>query len=125
MTLPAWPVDLPSLPLRAGYGASLPDPLRRTDMEDGPGLARRKRLSVWSAVSLQVPLRSAAEVQALKAFWQTTLNCGQKRFTAPVWTFEGQTETKTCRFTGAGPAFSPFSRSGTAFASISIEVLDF
>lgn len=128
MTLPVWPDTLPEYVLREGFQAAGVEATVRTEMEDGPGYVRRKRLNIWTPVEIRLFLRSAQQVTELKGFWRNTLNCGQSRFTAPIYTFEGTGSgyvLKTCMWDGPGPTFTPYGGPNQPMASFRVKVLDF
>ncbi|MBB3020638.1 hypothetical protein FHR70_003724 [Microvirga lupini] len=81
----AWPVSLPIEVVQDGTGiVRLTPPPIRTDMEDGPGRARRRSTTTWSDVNVRLKL-THAEFLTFQAFHRDTLNHGASRFTMPVW----------------------------------------
>lgn len=126
MTLPVWPTELPEYVLRDGFGAEGPNPNEETEMEDGQPYVRRRALTLWTPVTLKVFLRTPSQVTALKTFWRQTLNCGVKRFTMPVYTFDGPGYVdKTCLWSGKGPDYAPYAGPNQPAASFRIKVLDY
>jgi hypothetical protein len=126
MTLPVWPATLPQQVFTDGYTAEGIDPNVRTPMEDGQPYVRRKVLTLWTPITVKVYLETVEQVTALKTFWRVTLNCGSKRFTMPVHTFDGPGYvSKTCLWDGPGPAYSPFDGADQPTATFKVKVLDF
>lgn len=96
MALPSWPAGFPVRPDASGanIGPLYQEPIR-TDMEDGPGRARRRSTTTWSEVAFKYAL-THAQWPAFQAFVRDTLNHGSSAFTMPVWK-PGTTGTPTDR----------------------------
>lgn len=94
MTDPIWPEDLPAAPLASGFMETLPDTVLRTQMDMGPAKTRQRTTAGMGKLSLGY-LLTAAQVAALRSFYQTTLAGGSLRFqiTHPV-----TAENILCRF---------------------------
>lgn len=79
MTIPSWPASLPSALLVRGYSESLPDVTLRTQMDAGPAKVRRRFTAGVRPVSGR-QVMTAAQVAALRTFYETTLLGGSLRF---------------------------------------------
>lgn len=85
MTLPAWPVSLPTIPLLAGTGIeSLHEPTTDTEVEDGPARAERTSTATWATIAGRFKL-TGSQFATYQAFVRDTLGHGASRFTMPVW----------------------------------------
>lgn len=80
-----WPGGLPIEVVQEGTGIVrlTPSPLR-TEMEDGPGRARRRSTTTWSEVNVRLKF-THAEFLVFQAFHRDTLSHGASRFTMRVW----------------------------------------
>lgn len=96
MPVAAWPVSLPSRPLRSSWSPGAPEGMQtERDMEDGPPLARRKRLGAWTPVQPTLRL-TAAQLDVFEAFWRADIAYGADVFDMPVWTGSAY-ETRRCK----------------------------
>lgn len=85
MTLPVWPVTLPSIPILNGSGIdALHDDPIETEMEDGEPRARRRSTTTWARISLRFKMTNA-QFLVFQAFVRDTLEHRSSRFTMPVW----------------------------------------
>lgn len=80
-----WPAGLPIEVVQDGTGiVRLTQSPIRTDMEDGPGRARRRSLATWSEVNLRLCF-SHSDLAVFQAFHRDALSHGAVGFTMPVW----------------------------------------
>ena len=81
----AWPAGLPIevVEERTGIVRLTQSPVR-TEMEDGPGRARRRSTTTWSEVNLCLCF-SHADFLVFQAFHRDTLDHGALRYTMRVW----------------------------------------
>lgn len=100
MALPSWPVDFPQKPDDEEdlIGDLYQEPIR-TEMEDGPGRARRRSTTTWSVYNPTYAFDPDL-FPAFQVFVRDTLNHGASRFTMPVWKPGVGLATKTVMLTG-------------------------
>jgi hypothetical protein len=124
MPAPSWPGSLPQYSLRDSHRVSPDDShLIRSEMEGGSPMVRRKRLDIWTDVSMELVL-STSQYATLRSFWRNDLNTGAARFTMPIWNFSGALVTKTCIWKGGFPNPVPFGQTHIK-AAFTVSVLDY
>ncbi len=81
----SWPANFPTEPALEGTGIGLLNqaPIR-TEMEDGPGRARRRSTTTWSEVDLRFPFEPFL-FPSFQAFLRDTLDHGAASWTMRVW----------------------------------------
>ena len=101
MSLPVWPNGLP-LPIGqlGSLGTdALYDPPQETPYDDGPPRTRRRRL--YQETPRRIVLRlTRAQFVVFQRFVVDTLNCGNRRFQAPVRQPDGRLGPRICRIPG-------------------------
>lgn len=81
----SWPTDFPVEPTQEGTGIpKLTQSPIRTEMEDGPGRARRRSTTTWSEVTLRLPFTHDL-FDDFQEFLRDTLNHGAASWTMRVW----------------------------------------
>lgn len=102
MAIPSWPSTLPPPIGQVGNLGTeqLYIPPSETQFDDGPSRARRRSLFDETPRSITLKL-TRAQFVIFRAFVRDTLNCGARRFTAPVRQPDGRLGQRTCRIRGA------------------------
>lgn len=77
-----WPDTLPQAWLNEGYQETLPDVVKRTEMDAGPAKSRRRFTAQVTPIKAKL-LLSAAEKGYLEIFFNTTTAGGSFSFTFP------------------------------------------
>ena len=89
-----WPVSLPQVPLRQGFGESAQSPVIRTQMDVGPAKLRARYTAEVTLYNFRF-LLTDAQVVTLETFYKTTLTFGSLRF---HWTDHRLSTTIKYRF---------------------------
>jgi hypothetical protein len=116
--MPAWPSDLPQLPLVQGFSETAPTLAVRSPMDVGPAKVRRRATAGVTQLKCTFRL-SAAQRASLLTFWQTTLAGGALSYS---WTHPISGTAITCRIVEP-PGLTPVAGGVSWLAALSIEVL--
>lgn len=82
MTYPSWPTDLPQKFDQGGFGATVPDDRRLTDMEQGPPKARAPNRPGMRTVRAQMTV-TLDEFARFEWFWNNQIANGVSWFYLP------------------------------------------
>lgn len=113
-----WPAALPPLVAVDGYGEQPPDTALRTRMDAGPAKVRRRFTAGPRPLSVRLDL-DATQVEALDAFYVTTLEGGALAFD---WMHPRTQAATALRFVRP-PAYRPLSSDAAWSAALQLEIL--
>lgn len=108
--MPAWPVSVPYEAVLDQFRVlEITRPVRWTEMEDGPPLARKSGTGRRAKLQYRIICESRQQMEAFRDFFEIDCADGSARFTMPVWSpTNGTYDTHTAMFDQGQATIEPF-----------------